>query len=262
MKQIIKNSITITTLMGTMAFAGSGEALLQKNCASCHMLSSPSWQIIPTLKAPAMDAVVFHIKAAIKDHKKAKEFIIDYVQNPSATKAVCESNKVQDYGVMPSLKGEVSPEDLGVIAEYMLEAYPHEDFVVMIKEVFKNDKMNALQNSPFLINSERLPHFTKLLIQNWDKTALGLSDDQKKKLLVIRSETLSAIKKLKPEIKLLEDDVADEIKDGESAESLNEQLKEIATLKTQVTKAHLNCIENTTAILSEEQIKFLLPYWE
>lgn len=258
----MKKSIVIPALFGVMAFAGNGEVLLQKNCASCHMLTTPSWQMIPTLKAPAMDAVVFHIKEAIKDKKEAKSFIIDYVQNPNAAKAVCESNKVQKYGVMPSLKGEVSHEDLSAIADYMLEAYPHEDFVVMIKEVLKNDKMNALQNSPFLINSSRLPHFTKLLIQNWDKAALGLTDDQKKKLLVVRNETLSAIKKLKPQIKLLEDDVADEIKDGESVNSLNDQLKEIAELKTQVTKSHLKCIADTTAILSDEQIEFLLPYWE
>jgi len=258
----MKKSIITLSLIATIAFAGKGEALMQKNCASCHLLTAPTWEMIPTLKVPAMDAVVFHIKKAIKGEDEQKRFIVDYVQNPDIGKSVCESNKVQQYGVMPSLKGKVSPEDLSEIAESMLEIYPHKAFVALITEVLKNDKMSALQSSPFLINSERLPHFTKLLIQNWDKAKLGLTDEQKAKLLPVRKETLSAVKKLKPQIEELEGDITDEIKDGESPESVDAQLHKLATLKMEATKIHLKCIADTIAILNEKQVEFLLPYWE
>ena len=261
--------LSLALLTGAIVYAGNseasnknGEALLQKNCASCHLLTAPTWEMIPTLKVPAMDAVVFHIKRAIKDPKEQKAFIVDYVQNPDIGKSVCESNKVQQYGMMPSLKGKVSPEELDAIADTLLEVYPHQEFVALITEVLKNDKMSALQNSPFLINSERLPHLTKLLIQNWDKTKLGLTDDQKKKLLKVRKETLTAVKTLKPQIKELEDDIADEIKDGESPESVDTQIQKVAKLKAEATKVHLKCIADTIAVLDEKQIEFLLPFWE
>jgi mono/diheme cytochrome c family protein len=262
MKKLLLIS-TALALSASITWAdNNGEALMKKHCASCHMLQAPTWEMIPTLKVPAMDAVVFHIKNAIENPKEQKAFIVDYVQNPDKSKSVCESNKVQQYGLMPSLKGKVSPAELETIAEYMLEAYPHKAFVALITEVLKNDKMNALRHSPFLINSERLPHFTKLLIQNWDKAKLGLTDEQKQKLLILRKETLSAIKTLKPQIQGLEDDIADEIKDGESPQSIESQLKKLAELKADATRAHLKCIADTIAILNEKQIEFLLPFWE
>jgi len=258
----MKRGILFAILAGTFAMAGNGEALTQKYCASCHKLEAPTWEMIPTLKVPAMDAVVFHVKAAIEDQKAAEKFIVDYVQNPDKGKSVCESNKVQQYGVMPSLKGKVSPEELETIATYLMTAYPHPEFVSLINEVLKNDKMNALKHSPFLINSQRLPHFTKMLVENWDKRALGLTDAQKKKLLVIRKETLSGIKRLKPQIMGLEDEIADEIKDGESPQSVEKEIEALAKLKADATRIHLKCIADTIKVLNEKQIEFLLPFWE
>ena len=66
----------------------------------------------------------------------------------------------------------------------------------MINTILRNDKMNALVKSPFLVNVSGLPHMTKLLVHNWDKKALGLSSEQKEKLLVVRQETMKAVKKL------------------------------------------------------------------
>ncbi len=72
------------------------------------MLTTPTPDMISTMKAPPMDAVMFHINLVMQKKKEVKDFIMDYVQYPDASKSVCESNKVQNYGVMPSLKGKVS----------------------------------------------------------------------------------------------------------------------------------------------------------
>jgi propanediol dehydratase large subunit len=125
-----------------------------------------------------------------------------------------------------------------------------------------NDKLRALQNSPFLINRENLPHFTKLLMQNWDKAALGLTPEQKKKLLKIRNDTLRAIKAIKIKLQPLEEEVAEAMIDGEAPSSVEKQLREIAKLKLEATRVHLKCISDTTSVLSEEQIEMLLPIWE
>jgi hypothetical protein len=226
------------------------------------MLKKPGPSAMETVKAPPFDAVIFHVKDAINGEKAQKKFIIDYVQNPDAAKSVCESNKVTKFGVMPSLKGKVSEAELGEIADYLLKTYPHPAFVSMLHEILTNNKLAALKASPFLINNDNLPHMTKLIMQNWDKATLGLTPEQKEKLLKVRKETMSGIAKIKQKLQMLELDVADAMIDREDPKSVEKQLEEIAQLKLQATKIHLKCIADTTSILSEEQVAVLLPFWE
>ena len=258
----MKKTLLLLATTTTLTLASTGAAFLEKKCASCHMLEAPEFHQIPTLKAPPMDSIVFHINLAIEDEKEKKVFIADYVLNPDVSKTVCESNKVAKYGVMPSQKGNVTEAELALIATEMLEKYPHPKFVTMIKEMLTNDKMKALQTSPFLVNNESLPHMTKLLIQNWDKKALGLSKEQKEKLLVVRKETLKAVKGIKIQLRPLEDEIAEAMIDRENPKSVEKNLEKIAKLKLEASKVHLKCIAQTTAILSEEQVTFLLPFWE
>lgn len=258
----MKTSLLLLLTATTVSFASTGAELLKNNCASCHMLETPEFHQIPTLKAPAMDAVVFHINLAIEGEEKKKAFIVDYALHPDVSKTVCESNKVAKFGVMPSVKGKTSKEDLEKIATYMLSNYPSKPFSTMIKEMQSNDKINALLKSPFLINNEGLPHMTKMLLHNWDKAVLGLSKEQKEKLLVVRNETLSTVKKIKQQLQPLEEAVVEAMIDRESPESVKATLDSIAKLKLHASQIHLKCISDTTAILSDEQIEFLLPFWE
>ena len=257
----MKKTLFMLTASTAIVLASTGSELLKTKCASCHMLEAPEFQQIPTLKAPAMDAVVFHINLAIKDAKEKKAFIVDYVLNPDVAKSVCESNKVAKFGVMPSQKGNVTKEELEQIADTMLATYPHPKFKKMINTILRNDKMNALVKSPFLVNVSGLPHMTKLLVHNWDKKALGLSSEQKEKLLVVRQETMKAVKKIKQQLKPLEIELVEEMKDREDPKSVESQLLEISKLKLEATRVHLKCISQTTNILSEEQVAFLLPFW-
>ncbi len=257
---MFKKSFIFLSLCTAMLMADDARALLEKNCASCHMLTTPSAEMIPEFKAPAMDAVGFHLKLAIQDPKEMRKFIVDYVQNPDASKSVCESNKVQKFGVMPSLKGKVSPQDLEKIATYIVMHYPSPQFSAMIKEIQKNDKMNALLHSPFLINQDGLPHLTKLLIQNWDKAKLGLTAEQKEKLLKIRKETLTTVKQIKAEVSELESEVIEAMVDREDPKTVDAKIDRIATLKAKATRVHLQCIYRTLEILNDDQVAFLLPF--
>ena len=258
----MKKTLLLLSIASTMILASNGAELIKANCASCHTLTTPTPDMIPAFTVPAMDAVAFHIKLVMKDKNEMKKFIVDYALNPSASKSVCESNKVQKFGVMPSVKGKVSKKDLETIAEYMVEHYPSTEFVTMIKEIQKNDKMNALLHSPFLINQERLPHMTKILIQNWDKAKLGLSDEQKSKLLVVRKKTIYAVKNIKKQVKMLEADIIEAMVDGEAPQSVHDKVDAVAKLKAKATKVHLKCISKTIGILNEEQLAYLLPFWD
>ena len=257
-----KKTLLLLSLTSTMMFAATGAELTKTNCASCHILTTPTPDMIPDMKAPPMDAVMFHINLVMQDKKEIKDFIVDYVLYPKASKSVCESNKVQNFGVMPSLKGKVSKLDLETIADHMIANYPSSEFEAMIKEIQKNDKMNALINSPFLLNSEELPHLTKLLLNNWDKAALGLTDDQKEQLLVVRHETLSAIKEIKQKVQALEAEIIETMVDGEALEETYPKLEAVAKLKVEATKVQLKCLKNSMKILNDAQIEFLLPFWD
>ena len=258
----MKKALLLLAMSSSILFASTGEELAQTNCASCHLMTIPTPEMIPTMKAPAMDAVLFHINLLIKKDKDKKSFILDYVQNPDIKKSVCESNKVQSFGMMPSLKGKVSISDLGSIADYLIANYPKKAFVEMIKEIKTNGKLNGLQSSPFLINQSALPHMTKMLIENWDKASLGLSAEQKTKLLVVRKSTMMAVKTIKQKVAKLEAEIIEAMVDGDALDDIAKKVDEVALLKAKATKVHLKCISDTIAILSDEQLEFLLPFWD
>ena len=258
----MKKTLLLISVASTMMFASSGAELLKTKCASCHILTVPNPTMIPTMKAPAMEAVMFHINLSMDDKSKIKAFIMDYAVNPKLSKSVCESDKVQKFGVMPSLKGKITEEELSVIADHMMENYPSPEFVALINEMQTNGKMNALINSPFLINSRALPHMTKVLIENWDKGTLALSAEQNERLLVVSKETMTEVKSIKKKIKVLDTEIIEIMIDGEDVRNADSKIEQIAKLKAEATKVHLKCIADTIKILNDEQMELLFPFWD
>ncbi|WP_232087471.1 c-type cytochrome [Sulfurovum indicum] len=106
--------------------------------------------------APPMMAVVFHLKEfmKIKDLKDKEDkfipFIQDYVLYPSKEKSYCDEESLKSYGVMPSQKGNVSSEELKVIAEYMYTFY---DQQVYLKEMQAKAAFDALSKGEQLVRS-------------------------------------------------------------------------------------------------------------
>jgi cytochrome c len=94
-----------------------------------------------------MMAVAFHMKGfmQVSDESlripKAIEFVKDYVINPSASKSLCDKKSLEDYGVMPSQKGNVSEDELDAIAHYMFEHYTQKNLAEA--QAIQN-KLNAM----------------------------------------------------------------------------------------------------------------------
>lgn len=112
------------------------------------------------------------------------------------------------------------------------------------------------KDSPFLITG-KLPHLTKLLIEQWDSPALHLSEEQKAKLLVVRKVTIAGVQKLGPEIASLEKQVAEGIFAGKTPDELHPLVQTIAELKAEATMIHLRCIDDTSKILDQQQLDVL-----
>ena len=267
-------------VVGVILLADEGKMLFEKHCVACHTPFIPMSKLkenfldhnntLLNLKAPTLNQLSYRLKQQVGDRHGDEDlhrmevttFMSDYVIHPDKDKSVCLDDVMQHFETMPSLKGKVSEQDLKTIAAYVMEKFPSPSFVKMITEIQRNDKMNGLLNSPFLINKEALPHMTKILIQNWDKATLGLSDEQKQKLLVVRKNTMGAIRKIKKQLAPLEAAIIEAAVDGEVSESIDAKVDEVAKLKAQATKVHIKCIVDTVEILNDEQMEILFPFFD
>ncbi len=118
--------------------------------------------------------------------------------------------------------------------------------------------MGKMKKTPPFLITGKLPHLTKLLMQQWDNPQLNLQDAQKSKLLVIREETISGVRRIGAELAPLEQQVAEGIFAGKTPDDLSSVVGKIAEMKTEATMLHLQCIFKTSAILDKQQLAFLL----
>jgi mono/diheme cytochrome c family protein len=127
MKKVIK-IVTIIAWTGAsfsslQASEKTPQELFAANCTSCHITVHQEDE--SKLLAPPIMGVVRHVKEKYGTKEEAVKFLVDYIQNPSKEKATCEDGPIKKFGVMPSLKGAVSPEDLEKIAGYVYDTYPN-----------------------------------------------------------------------------------------------------------------------------------------
>ena len=131
----------------------NGGILMEEKCAVCHNLKMPP-DTYEDEKAPPMMAVVFHLKDFMKinnDQDKIEKFIPfiqNYVIDPSKEKSYCDEESLKSYGVMPSQKGNVNPDELQAIAEYMYSFY---DQQVYLKEMQAKSAFDALPRGEQLV---------------------------------------------------------------------------------------------------------------
>ncbi len=118
----------------------------------------------------------------------------------------------------------------------------------------KGGGMDKNKNSPPFLIMGKLPHLTKLLMQQWNNPALQLTDAQKEKLLIVRKDTIGGAKKLGAEIAALEQQVVEGLASDKTPEDLKGLVDQVAGLKAQATMLHLACIFNTEKILNKEQL--------
>lgn len=101
----------------------NGELLFEQKCSSCHMKQRPHVDLIHTMVAPPAMGMMFHVTAAKTTKKEAVDFIVDYVFEPSRAKALCMSQSIDRFGLMPSQKGTLSHNEATRIAEYLYDFF-------------------------------------------------------------------------------------------------------------------------------------------
>jgi hypothetical protein len=112
------------------------------------------------------------------------------------------------------------------------------------------------QSKPFLIQG-KLPHLSMMIKTLWDDADLALTPEQKEKLLQIRKETVSGAKSLAKQINPLEKKIVQASTNGATPASLKADVEKLASLRAHATMLHLECIFNTKAILSQDQLDII-----
>jgi hypothetical protein len=122
------NKTTTETYIADKETNAEGKALFMAKCTMCHITTKPT--DMSTLIAPPMMGVMMHLKQAIKGkdetskREKTIEFIVDYVQNPSADKSMIEPQAIKRFKLMPTQKENVSVVELTKIANYVYDNFP------------------------------------------------------------------------------------------------------------------------------------------
>ena len=110
----------IFTFFSTHSLAEKqGKRLFETHCLSCHLLYKP--KDTSGIKAPPLEIMVPRMREFIPDNTTVEAHINDFVLDPTERKAVCPA--VDIFGLMPSLEGNVTKEELARIAKWMVEHF-------------------------------------------------------------------------------------------------------------------------------------------
>jgi len=120
------------------------------------------------------------------------------------------------------------------------------------KENFPKDYFLVHKNLPFLAG---------LSLHHPMSSTLNLSKEQIKQIQLIKKSTVPVVIKMSKDIKMLELTLAQNIAiDSNTAKSQYKIVDAISKLRTDLTKAHLKCINEVRAVLTKEQYQKLLKY--
>ncbi|WP_457606072.1 c-type cytochrome [Nitratifractor sp.] len=114
------------TLWGHTLHAQSSEELFKTKCSMCHVTTPP--RDMSKLVAPPIAGALMHVKQRYPSKAEAVDFIVDYVLNPQRSKALCMPQRIEHFGLMPSQKGNVTPEELRTIASWLYDHFPPKGF--------------------------------------------------------------------------------------------------------------------------------------
>jgi len=171
MKKLMGVCLSIISLVSCM-HASEGEKVYQKKCASCHEAYIPMPKLMENfveqknkllnLKAPTVNQLSYRLKQQIGDPKGDEEihrmevsaFIGDYLNDPDKQKSVCLRDVIQYFDTMPSMKGQLTEEEMESVSEYIYDfdkkiiaekGVKHELFDAALQEAQKSNKVIVIK---------------------------------------------------------------------------------------------------------------------
>jgi mono/diheme cytochrome c family protein len=113
-------------LLGSTLYAKSltGEELFNLHCASCHanilgVTNDGGYDNTYITPAPYIDKLVAKLKTKTKTKEEFISFIEDYINEPNKRKSLYGKKAIKKFGLMPSLNGVMSSNDVNKLATYL-----------------------------------------------------------------------------------------------------------------------------------------------
>ncbi len=118
-----------------------GYEVYKAKCSSCHMENIDRSKVMefrklvksgkkPPILAPPMSEVSARLKVFFKDEKSFKDFVKDYITNPSREKGKCMPMTFKMFGVMPPIGKSLTEDEKEAVATWLYRAFNQkwEDF--------------------------------------------------------------------------------------------------------------------------------------
>jgi len=104
------------------------EPLFTNNCAACHTTATGvkinlegDHEVI--YEAPYIGDVVIKVEKETKTKEEFVSFIESYINEPDVRKSLYGKKAIKKFGLMPSLKGAMSADEIKQLANYLYEIY-------------------------------------------------------------------------------------------------------------------------------------------
>lgn len=102
------------------------KTLFNKHCASCHatilgVYNDGGQENKLITPAPYVTDLVSKLKEQTASKEEFTLFIREYIQNPSKRKSLYGKRAIKEFGLMPSLEGTMTDEEINSLAEYLYE---------------------------------------------------------------------------------------------------------------------------------------------
>jgi hypothetical protein len=142
---------------------------------------------------------------------------------------------------------------------------PIQDMVKMEKLAGPAGAFTTKENFPkdYFLMPKNLPYLVGITLYDSSSAKLNLSKEQIEAILKIKDELMAKAAKKALVVKNLELDMMKEISFTQNSKKATEfypTVDEIAKLRAELTKIHLDCIEKVKAILTPEQFEEMLDY--
>ena len=124
----IKKSMLLILTITSGVFASPGEVLFNKHCSECHanilgLVNDGGYDNSYVTPAPYVVDLVKKLKEKTKSKKEFAEFIKEYIEDPDKRKTLYGKGAIKKFGLMPSLKGVMSDEEITGLANFLYEKY-------------------------------------------------------------------------------------------------------------------------------------------
>lgn len=115
--------VTLILLASSGLLNASADAIktLEDKCSSCHMLSSSTKIKADKISAPPMWGIMRKMNDTFTSKEEAITYLVEYAINPSEKTMIFPIEAKKYFGVMPSMKGKVTEDELKAIAEYLYQ---------------------------------------------------------------------------------------------------------------------------------------------